>query len=281
MKKLITALLALLTLLFTVFTVEAGTRVVVENEVIKGDNVEKTAEIVTFDEKRARIDFVGADKKITEQTPYIMTVDGGENWVMGDTSEDRFYCSKMQTEEFFKNIGGQLTGAMDFFNVNTESPTIKKILEEPGPDMLGFKTTHLRIETNASAYARIFFIKFEYTAKITDDIWYANDTEIHPIRKKWIKALTQSGNNLIDTMFADFTSNLSGSILKQETVVDITDQRKKETKTQEIHTTVTTVEEIKPNQLDEVFKLPECEVMDDKEVQEKAKALFTGGKIML
>jgi hypothetical protein len=82
-------------------------------------------------------------------------------------------------------------------------------------------------------------------------------------------------------MFADFTSNLSGSILKQETVVDITDQRKKETKTQEIHTTVTSVEEIGTRALDELFKLPECEVMDDKEVQEKAKALFTGGKIML
>ena len=161
MKNLITSLLVLFTLLCTVFTVEAGTRVVVENEVIKGDNVEKSVEIVTFDENRARIDFVGADKKITEQTPYIMTVDGGENWVMGDTSEDRFYCSKMQTEEFFKNIGGQLTGAMDFFNVNAESPTIKKILQEPGPDMLGFKTTHLRIETNASAYARSFCIKFE------------------------------------------------------------------------------------------------------------------------
>jgi len=115
MKNLITSLLALLALLITVFTVEAGTRVVLENEVIKGDNVEKSAEIVTFDENRARIDFVGADKKITEQTPYIMTVDGGENWVMGDTSEDRFYCSKMQTEEFFKNIGGAAYRCNGFF----------------------------------------------------------------------------------------------------------------------------------------------------------------------
>jgi hypothetical protein len=276
MKNLLTSIL-----LLTAFTVEAGTRVIIENEVIEGDSVEKSAEIVTFDERRARIDFVGTDKKITEQTPYIMTVDGGENWVMGDTAEDRFYCSKMQTEEFFKNIGGQLTGAIDFFNVKAESPAIKKVLEEPGPEMLGLKTTHLQIETNASAYARIFFIKFEYSAKITDDIWVATDIEMHPIRKKWINALTQSGNNLIDSMFADFTSNLSGAILKQQTVIDITDKRKKETKTQEVHTVITAVDEIQSNELDKVFEMPECEVMDDKEVQKKAKDLFSAGKIML
>ncbi len=278
------ALLVLMPLFFTVHTAqaeEAGWRDIVEVEVIKGDNIEKSTEIFTYNGSRGRIDFPGADNKVTEQTPYIMTVDGGENWVMGDKVKDRFYCSEMQTEEFFKNIGAQLTNAIDFFNVKAENPTIKKILEEPGPEILGYKTTHVQLETNAKAYAWFLFLKFEYSVKIITDIWYTTDVEIHPIRKKWIDALTQSGNNIIDSMYTDFISNLPGPILKKQSVINITDARKKETKTQKVYTQVTEVKELSSEELDKIFKMPECEAMDDDEVEEKAKFLFDAGKLAL
>lgn len=284
MKNFRISILAFIILLFTVFTVdagEAGMRDIVEVEVIKGDNIEKSTEIFTYNGSRGRIDFPGADNKVTEQTPYIMTVDGGENWIMGDKVKDRFYCSEMQTEEFFKNIGAQLTNAIDFFNVKAENPTIKKILEEPGPEMLGYKTTHIQLETNAKAYAWFLFIKFKYSVKIISDIWYTTDVEIHPIRRKWIDALTQSGNNIIDSMYTDFISNLPGPILKKQSVIDITDVRKNETKTQKVHTQVTEVKELSSEELDKIFKMPECEAMDDDEVEEKAKFLFYTGKLAL
>ena len=284
MKNFRTSLLVLITLILTVFTAgagEAGMRDIVEVEVIKGDNIEKSAEIFTYNDSRGRIDFTGADNKVTEQTPYIMTVDGGENWIMGDKVKDRFYCSEMQTEEFFKNIGAQLTNAIDFFNVKAENPTIKKILEEPGPEMLGYKTTHIQLEANAKAYSWFLFIKFEYSVKIISDIWYTTDIEIHPIRRKWIDALTQSGNNIIDSMYTDFISNLPGPILKKQSVIDITDVRKNETKTQKVHTQVTEVKELASEELDKIFKMPECEAMDDDEVEEKAKFLFEAGKLAL
>ena len=256
-------------------------RDIVEVEVIKGDNIEKSTEIFTYNGNRGRIDFPGADNKVTEKTPYIMTVDGGESWIMGDKVKDRFYCSEMQTEEFFKNIGDRLTNAIDFFNVKAENPTIKKILEEPGPEMLGYKTTHIQLEANAKAYAWVFFVKFEYSVKIISDIWYTTDVEIHPIRRIWIDALTQSGNNIMDSMFSDFISNLPGPILKKEVVIDITDVRKNKTKTQKVHTQVTEVKELSSEELDKIFQMPECEAMDDDEVEEKAKFLFDAGKLAL
>ena len=278
MKNSRKSLLALITLLFTVFTVEAGTRAVIEVEIIKGDNIEKSSEIVSFDEKRFRIDILGEDKKKTEQTPYIMTVNNGENWVIGDKPKDKFYCSEMQTEEFFKNLGDQVTNAIEFFNVKAESPTVKQILEEPGPEILGYKTTHVQIETNARAYAWFLFLKFEYSVKIIDDLWYTTDIEMHPVRKKWINALTQSGNSIIDSLFADFTAKLPGPVLKTESVVSITDARKKETKTQTIRTVITEVDELESGELDEIFKMPECQTMDDDEVQEKANLIFSTGR---
>jgi len=281
MKISRTSLFLTVIILLTAFTVKAGTRGVIEVEVIEGDSVEKYAEIYTFDDKRFRIDFVGEDLKITDETPYVMTVDDGEHWVMGDKPKDRFYCSEVKTEEFFRNLGDQVTGAVEFFNVKAESPTVKQILEEPGPETLGFSTTHVQLETNAKAYAWFLFFKFEYTVKIVDDIWYTSDVEIHPIRKKWINALTQSGNNLIDGMFAGYTSKLPGPVLKRESVMDITNVRKDDTKTERQNTVLTEVKEIPSEELDKIFKMPECETMDDDEIQEKGKALFSAGKIML
>lgn len=281
MNNFRTLLLASVTILFTVFNVEAGTRVVVEVEVTKGDSIEKSIEVITFDKARFRIDFPGAGNEVTEQSPYIMTVNGGEKWIIGDRSKDGFYCTEMKTEEFFRNLGDQATDAIEFFNVTAESPTVKKVLEEPGPDIEGFKTTHIQIETNASAYARFLFMKFEYKVKVVDDLWYTTELDVHPVRKKWINALTQSGNRLIDKMFADFTAKLPGAVLRQESVIDITNVRKKETKTQKNRSVIKKIEELKAGELDKIFTMPECKAMDDDEVQDKAKVLFSADKIML
>lgn len=276
-------LLLKVTLIFlsVVISVNAGTRAVMEVEVIKGDDVEKSTEIITFDEKRARIDFVGEDRKVTDETPYIMTIDNGETWVMGDKPKDKFYCTSMKTDEFFKVVGDSVTSAIEFFNVKAEAPKVKTLLEEPGPEIMGYRTTHVQIETNANAYAWFFFFKFEYDVKIVEDLWYTTDFEIHPVRKKWIDALTQSGNSIIDEYTNDYLSKLPGPVLKTEMVMDITDKRKKKTKTQIERTSFVEFKEMKPVELDEVFKMPECEEMDDKEVEEKAKALFSAGRIML
>jgi len=281
MKPVRLVLPAILTMLLNAFAVNAGTRAIVEVEVIKGDNVEKSVEIITVDDKRGRIDFVGEDRKITGETPYVMTIDGGEHWVMGDKPKDRFYCSEVKTDEFFMSLGDQVTNAVEFFNVKAESPTIEQVLEEPGPEIMGFKTTHVRLETNATAYAWFLFFKFEYAVKIVDDLWYASDVEIHPIRKKWLNALTQSGNRLIDQAFTDYTSKFSGPIIKSESVMDITNVRKKSTKTEKQRTVLTEIKEMQPDELDKIFIMPECEKMDDDEIQEKGKALFSAGKIML
>ena len=139
MKNIETLLIISIICLFTAFNAEAGTRVIVEVEVIEGDSAKKSNETITFDENRFRIDFPEAGKEVTDQSPYIMTVNGGENWVIGDKPKDKFYCTTMKTEEFFRNLGDQATDAIEFFNVTAESPTVKKVLEEPGPEIEGYK----------------------------------------------------------------------------------------------------------------------------------------------
>jgi hypothetical protein len=281
MKKAIKSLLPIMLFLLTAATANAGYQAVIEVEVTENGHTEKYSEILTFDDNRFRIDFVGEDKKVTDETPYIMTTDNGHTWVMGDKPKDKFYCSKVQTEEFFRNLGGQVTRAVDFFNVKAQSPSVRETLREPGPEILGFKTTHVRLETDATAYAWFLFFKFEYAVKMVDDIWYTTDVEIHPIRRKWLNALTQSGNDIIDNLFTQVTEKLPGPVLKSESSMDIINVRKKSTKTQTERTIVTSLEELEKAELDKIFVMPSCIEMDDDEIQEKGKALLGARKLML
>lgn len=281
MKNFRTLLVSSIIFLLTVFSAEAGTRVVVEVEVTKGDNVEISNEIITIDKDRFRIDFPGPGKEVSDKTSYIMTVNGGDNWVIADKQNDMFYCTEMQTEEFFKRLGSRATSAIKFFRVKVKSPTIKKILEEPGPEIFGYKTTHVQFETNAKGYANLLVVKFEYSVKVIDDLWYTTELDIHPVKKKWINALAQSGNGLIDNMVADITAKLAGPILKRETVIDITNIRKEQTKTQKKRSVIKAVEDISAGELDKVFKMPECQVMEDNDVEKRAKVLFSADKLML
>ena len=271
-----------LLLLIVAPSVSAGYKVSFEITVIEENGESQThIETLTFDDTRFRIDFAGADGKRTEESPYIMTVDNGGTWYIGDKPDNKFYCSQMKTNEFFENIGEQVTGAMDFFNVKAEKPVITKIFEKPVADIHGFKTTHMQLETHASAYAWFLFLKFEYKVKIVDDIFYTADLELHPIRKKWLDALTESGNDLIDNMYSDYTAKVPGPVLQKETVIEITDVRKKKVKVEKRKAVVTKIEEISAEQTDAAFITPECIPMDDKEVEEKAKALFSADKLML
>ncbi len=283
MKKILFALCPALFLLLASAAAADGTgyQAVMEVEVKEDGDELKYFEILTFDDNRFKVDFVGEDKKVTDETPYIMTVDGGDTWVMGDKPKDQFYCSKTKTDEFFRNLGGQVTEAVEFFNVKAEAPNIRETLREPGPEMLGFKTTHVRLETEAKAYAWFLFFKFEYAVKMVDDIWYTTDVEIHPVRKKWLNALTQSGNNIIDDMFTQATEKLPGPVLKSESTVDIINVRKKKTKTLKERTEVISVEEVDRTELDRIFALPSCIEMDKDEIQEKGKALLDARKLML
>ena len=87
--------------------------------------------------------------------------------------------------------------------------------------------------------------------------------------------------SIIDEMYSEVTSKLPGPILKSESVMDITNVRKKKTKTQKESTIVKSVEELEKSEMDKLFVLPECEMMDDDEIQEKGKALLSAGKLML
>ena len=282
MQILHTVVFTLVVALSIGFEAGAANRIMQQVEVDKGKKTKEFVQIITLDDDRARIDFAKADGQVHSETPYIMTLDKGDTWVMGDKPEDEFYCTETQTDEFFKTVGKRLASAIDFYNIRVvEAPTVKKVLEEPGPEILGFNTTRVRLETTAKAHTWLLFVKVEYEVRIVEDLWYTTDIAIHPIREKWLNAITQTGNELIDRYTDAYIAKLPGPVLQTEMTMDIADLRKQEVKTRKERTLYTQVEEVTSAALDKVFIMPQCEPMTEEEVEERAKELFSSGRIML
>jgi len=282
MRSLQTVLFTLMVASSVVLEAGAANRIIQQVEVNKGKKTKEFVQIITLDDERARIDFARADGQVHSETPYIMTLDKGDTWIMGDKPDDEFYCTETQTDEFFKTVGKRLASAIDFYNIRVvEAPTVRKVLEEPGPEILGFKTTRVRLETTAKAHAWLLFIKVEYEVRIVEDLWYTTDIAIHPIREKWLNAITQTGNALIDQYTDAYIAQLPGPVLQTAMTMDIADLRKQEVKTRRERTVYTQVEEVPSAALDEVFVKPQCEPMSEEEVEERAKKLFSSGRIML
>ena len=115
------------------------------------------------------------------------SVDGGHTWVIGNKQEA--FCAHMDTGEFFSYLGSLALKVEGIANLEITDPQVNKILEEKGPNIHGYPTTHVRLVTTAAGKAAVLFKKYDYKVHITDDIWYSTNLEMHPVRKRWLEAL--------------------------------------------------------------------------------------------
>jgi hypothetical protein len=145
---------------------------------------------------------------------------------------------------------------------------------------MSFPTKHVRVQITANAKASFLLKKYEYALKITDDIWYATNLEVHPIRKQWFQALSQTGYPLLDSIYEDWTKQIKGAVLKQDTVVEVTNVKKNSTSTQSQKAVITSIKEREPNEIEAtIFEVPECKKITKKQIRNTAADMFSEGRL--
>jgi len=246
---------------FVALSSNAADRATFVTEITEKGKTRVNTEIVTVDGDRARIDILGKQDKVTAKTPYMLTVDGGEHWVLAD--DDDAFCTELETQKFFQDVGSTVRRLGKLVALKAAQPELEKVFEKPGPEILGHSTTHVRLVSTLGASARVLIKKYEYSAKISEDIWYSNDMTMNPIRRKWIIAVTQSGIPALDALSDEWMAQVKGAVVKQTVVLELTDVIKKEITTTREESEVTDIEHLELTQLPaDVFEIPDCS--DDK-----------------
>lgn len=273
--------ITLLAFLFLALPVAADTlRATIETEIVDKDKKEQDSEIITIDgDKKVRLEFLGEEKKTSDKTPYLLTIDGGNTWVIGNKAEA--FCAQMDTGEFFRYLGSLALKFEGIANMEISDPQIKKVLEEKGPKIHGYPTNQVRLVTTANGKAAVMFTKYDYKVHITDDIWYTTNLEMHPVRKRWIEALSTSGYKQLDILINQWVDKIPGAILKQESVIKVTNVIKNREDITTEKTRVVTIEKLKPSDIPkQTFQMPKCKKLSKKEMRSTAMELFERGKIL-
>jgi hypothetical protein len=273
--------ITLLTFLFMAQPVVADTlRVTIVTDIVEKEQKETDTEIITIDgDEKVRIEFLGKEKKPSDTTPYLLTINGGNTWIIGNKAEA--FCAQMETGEFFTYLGSLALKVEGIANLEITDPKVKKVHEKKGPNILDYPTTHVRLVTTASGKASVLLKKYEYKVHITDDIWYTTKMEMHPVRKRWLEALSQSGYKQLDMLIDQWAANLPGAILKQESVIKVTNIIKNKEDISTEKTKVVTIEKLKPADIPkQTFDMPKCKTISKKEMRDTAKDLFEKGRLL-
>jgi len=247
-----------------------------------GESRDMNTNIITVDEKKFRLDYLGNEKIKTEKTSFLLTLNDGKDWILADQKDNKFYCARIDINDFFRGLGDIMWNMDSLANATISESKIELLAEEPGPKISGYETFHLRFQTTAKVQARVLFKKFEYGMTKIDDIWYTKERDIHPARKRWIEALTQSGYEQIDQLSSQLRSNIPGAILKQDSVVKITDYKKGKVDTYERNVRVVSIKELKSSEVpQDSFISPDCNDISDSQLEDAAKAIFKEGRLTL
>lgn len=269
-----------LAFLFIVVPVAADTqRATIVTEIEEEGKKVTGTEIITIDgANKARIDVLGEEKKPSDKTPYLLTVDGGNTWLIGN--KQKAYCAQMDTTKFFQYLGGLARKFGSIASLEIQDPKVTKVLEEKSPKLLGFPTRHVRLVTTARGKA-VLVKSYDYKIHVTDDIWYTTQMDLHPVRKRWLEAMSQSGFKQLDTLIDQRVANLAGPILKQDSVIKVTNVVNNKDDLITKKTRVVNFEKLKLSDIPEqTFHMPSCNKISKKEMRDMAKDLFERGKML-
>lgn len=272
-------------LVFLLGTLHAHAAIVINIEIESSKNGESAGtntQIITVDGKKVRLDYLGAESEKTETTPYLLTLDGGKDWVLGDQKDNAFYCAKVDMKDFFRDLGEIVSNIDSLVNPKFSDMKVEVLVEEPGPEILGYASTHLRIQTTAKVKASVLFKKFEYGMTKVDDIWYTKERETHPAKQRWIEALTHSGYKQLDQLSSELRSKIAGPILKQDSVMETTDYKKNKVSTYGHKVRVVSFKELKSSEVARgTFSKPKCKKINRGQTKNAAKSMFKEGKLVL
>jgi hypothetical protein len=135
----------------------AATIVAVDINFSKNDEATQKKQIVTIDGERVWFDFLGTATEKTEQTPYLLTVDGGKNYMLGNVQKGNVYCARVEPDDFFKRFGTVLSDFEKIVKPETLDLKLEKTQEGPGPTILGYPTTHVRLVMTGKGQAAFLF----------------------------------------------------------------------------------------------------------------------------
>jgi hypothetical protein len=133
-----------------------------------GSGEAKVTQRIWLDGNAAKIELQGIDNPMMEPGSYILALNGGSKVFLVNPARKtyaRFDLAAMaESAQAITGSGG---------GMRIEDPKVVKLLEEPGPEMLGYATTHYRFRTTYTLVSDMTGMKMKTMSDALEDVWTA------------------------------------------------------------------------------------------------------------
>lgn len=187
----------------------------------KGAEMQASTVKAAVDSGKARVEFVSSGNPIMGKGTYLLTNDGGKTMYLVNPEEKSY--SKWDLDAMMGAAGGVMKAMGGFMKMTFSDPKVEKLLEEPGPTMLGVPTTHYRFRTSYSMQMSVMGHKSASSNVTEEDIW--TTTELgDPALGAWMrKGPPKTGDEQLDKLFSAEMSKVTGFPMKRVAKVTQTD----------------------------------------------------------
>ncbi|MBN1426037.1 DUF4412 domain-containing protein, partial [Candidatus Fermentibacteria bacterium] len=187
------------------------------------------------DGDNGKVEFAESKNDMMGKGTYLVTTDGGKTVYLVNPKEKTYAVWDMDA---MMQLAG---GAMGVVKMTITDPKVERLLEEPGPAMLGYPTTHYKSRTSYTMSMSVMGIKSQSTTVKEQDTWATTKLPDASLGM-WLRNAPKSGNEELDKLIAAEMDVMKGVPLKTVTATTTTDTKKKkaETSTTTMEVTVLT-----------------------------------------
>nr|HRC86875.1 hypothetical protein [Thermoanaerobaculia bacterium] len=123
---------------------------------------------------KARIEFAEASgSPMFKPGSFMVTENAGEPLFLCDPGQK--ICSEMSAKAMTQTIGAAMESMKGMMTMEVTDPKVEKLIDEPGPSMLGIPTRHVRYHTSYTMTLSVMGHTTTTSNDTLQDLWLAGD----------------------------------------------------------------------------------------------------------
>ncbi|MDX1630790.1 MAG: DUF4412 domain-containing protein [Thermoanaerobaculia bacterium] len=202
--------------------------------------------------KNARVEFRESTSPAVSEGTYILTTDGAETVYLVNPEEQTYM--EWDLAALVGSLGQMMQGMGGMMEMEFRDQRVEKVAEEPGPEILGYSTTHYTFESAYTLVIKVMGMGREMRTETVQEIWSTSELSA-PGFGLWLQKAPETGiEGLDEYLEQEMGKAATGFPLKTETVTTTIGQKGRES----VSTTTTEVTTLREESIPASrFQIPE------------------------
>lgn len=179
--------------------------------------------------EKLRVDFVESGNPIMGKGTYVLSQDAGRTMLLVNP-KDKTYAT-FDVEAMMGAATSMLKALGPMAQISFSKPSIEKLLDEPGPSLLGLPTTHYKFRTTYSMDMKVMGMKMGNASVVEEELWSTTAFDQELAMAAWLRKGVKTGDESFDALIEAEMNKSNGLPLKRVAVTTNTDAQGRKTTT--------------------------------------------------